>query len=233
MRALGLAVVSLVICFAGSVAGAQPARAAETQVPTDSGAVVISHVFLYGPDRNLTCEETAVSMALTHQHIYVSQDIILKEVGFDLRPITKDKMGRVRWGDPYRTFVGSPNGYEFMETGYGAGYPPLVRVAEAHGAKILRSGAMDADTVYGALQSGHPVVAWATWDWRWHPRHDYLAFDGTWVPWIGPYDAHVYTLVGIRGDAVLVNDPLRGQYWEPKDRFEAAYSVFQEGIVFG
>jgi len=44
VRALGLAVVSLIACF---LAGAQPARAAETQQPTDTAPVVIPHVFLY------------------------------------------------------------------------------------------------------------------------------------------------------------------------------------------
>jgi len=214
------------------VSATQPAHAAETQSSADADAVVIPHVFLYYQAHTLSCEETSVSMALTHQHIYVSQDIILKEIGDDQRPMKVDSSGRMRWGDPYRSFVGKVDGFEFNSTGYEANYPPLVRVAKQHGARILRSGAMDADTVYGMVQSGHPVVVWATWDWRWHPRHDYLAFDGRWVPWIGPYDAHVYVVAGIRSDAVLVNDPLRGQYWEPKDSFEASYSVFQEGIAF-
>lgn len=230
MRAVGLALVTLVLCLAATT---RPAAAAETEAaPTDAGEVLIPHVFVYYQDRNLTCEETAVSMALTHQHIYVSQDIILRELGDDRRPVTTDKLGRMRWGDPYTTFVGDPMGLEFKDTGYGASYTPLVRIAKSHGAKLLRYGAMDADTIYAELQSGHPVVAWATWDWRWHPRHDYLAFDGRWVPWIGPYDAHVYTIVGIRTDAVLVDDPIRGQYWVVKPAFEAAYSDFEEAIVF-
>lgn len=227
-------VLSLSLWCACLLAGVavQPAAAAAPQSRADAAEVVIPHVFVYYQDRTLTCEETAVSMALTHQHIYVSQDIILKEIGDDPRPMIHDADGRVRWGDPYRGFVGSPTGFEFKDTGYMAGYAPLVRVARAHGATVLRSGAMDVDTVYAAVQTGHPVVVWATWDWRWHPRHDYLAFDGTWVPWIGPFDAHVYTVAGIRADAVLVDDPMRGQYWEPKDSFEAAYSDFEEAIVF-
>lgn len=73
---------------------------------------------------------------------------------------------------------------------------------------------------------------WATWDWRSHKRNDYLAFDGRRVPWIGPYDAHVYTAVGIRPGAVLANDPLRGRYLVSMNTFEAAYSVFKESIAF-
>jgi hypothetical protein len=42
----------------------------------------------------------------------------------------------------------------------------------------------------------------------------------------------VVTAVGVRPDAVLVNDPLRGQYWVSKQSFEAAYCDFSEAIVF-
>jgi len=42
----------------------------------------------------------------------------------------------------------------------------------------------------------------------------------------------VYTLVGIRPGAVLVDDPLRGRYWVAMSSFEAAYSDFMEAIAF-
>jgi len=31
---------------------------------------------------------------------------------------------------------------------------------------------------------------------------------------------------------LLVNDPIRGQYWVSKGAFEASYSDFNEAIVF-
>jgi uncharacterized protein YvpB len=92
---------------------------------------------------------------------------------------------------------------------------------------------MSAATIYARLIAGHPVVVFSTWDWRWHPRHDYLSFDGRWIPWIGPvYASHVYTAVGVSPTKVLVNDPIRGQYWISKASFEAGYSDFREAIVF-
>jgi uncharacterized protein YvpB len=171
-------------------------------------------------------------MALTHEGIVLDQEDILRLVGADTRSVRVDPNGRMRWGDPYRSFVGSVDGFEFKDTGYGMMYPPLVKVARAHGAHVLQAGPMLADTVYGYLWHAHPVVVWATWDWKWHDRNDYLAYDGRWIPWIGPYDAHVYTAVGIRPGAVLVNDPLRGRYWVSMETFEAAYSVFDESIAF-
>lgn len=194
---------------------------------------VISGVTFYKQTHALSCEEAAVSMALTHQGIHLSQDQILAEIGADRRPMYVDSAGRVRWGDPYISFVGNVDGSERNYTGSQANYPPLVRVAQAHGARILAYGYMTAQTIYARLAAGHPVVAWATWDWAWHPRHDYLSFGGRWIPWIGPtFESHVYAVVGVRPGSVLVNDPMRGQYWVAKAAFEAAYSVFMEAIVF-
>lgn len=200
---------------------------------TMSQTHIVSGVTFIYQDHPLSCEEAATSMALTHQGINVSQDQILAEVGADRRAMYVDAYGRVRWGNPYETFVGNVNGSEANYTGFGTYYPPLVRVARAHGARILAYGSMSAATVYARVIAGHPVVAFATWDWQWHPRRDYLSFDGQWIPWIGPvYASHVYTVVGVSPGQVLVNDPIRGQYWISKAAFEAGYSDFNEAIVF-
>jgi uncharacterized protein YvpB len=194
---------------------------------------IVSGVTFIYQNHPLSCEEAATSMALSHQGISVSQDQILNEIGADRRSEYVDAQGRVRWGNPYQTFVGNVNGSESNYTGFGTFYPPLVRVAKAHGANILAYGSMSAATIYARVIAGHPVVAFATWDWRWHPRRDYLSFDGQWIPWIGPvYASHVYTVVGVSPSQVLVNDPIRGQYWISKGAFEAGYSDFNEAIVF-
>jgi uncharacterized protein YvpB len=194
---------------------------------------IISGVAFYYQDHPLSCEEAATSMALSHQGINLSQDQILAELGADRRAEYVDSAGRVRWGNPYETFVGNVNGSESNFTGYGTYYPPLVRIARAHGARIIAYGSMSAETVYARVIGGHPVVAFATWDWAWHPRRDYLSFDGQWIPFIGPYNAsHVYTVVGVSPSSVLINDPIRGQYWISKGSFQAGYSDFNEAIVF-
>jgi uncharacterized protein YvpB len=194
---------------------------------------IISGVSFIYQNHTLSCEEAATSMAMTHQGIYVSQDQILAELGADRRAMYRDSAGRVRWGNPYQTFVGNVNGSESNYTGYGTFYPPLVRIAQAHGARVLAYGSMSAATIYARLIAGHPVVVFATWDWAWHPRRDYLSYDGQWIPWIGPgVSSHVYTAVGVSPTAVLVNDPIRGQYWVGKGAFEASYSDFNEAIVF-
>jgi uncharacterized protein YvpB len=196
-----------------------------------SQAYIISGVAIYYQTHALSCEETAMSMALTHQGIYLSQNQILAELGSDRRPQYWDKQGVLHWGDPYVSFVGNVNGVENV-TGLQANYTALVRVAQAHGARIIAAGNISAAAIYAAIAAGHPVVVYATWDWAWHPRHDYVAFDGRRIPYIGPAASHVYAAVGVRSNAVLVNDPIRGQYWVPKSSFQAAYSDFTEAIVF-
>ncbi|HUY73073.1 MAG TPA: C39 family peptidase [Candidatus Dormibacteraeota bacterium] len=194
---------------------------------------VISGITFYYQDHPLSCEEAATSMALSHQGINVSEDQILAEIGADTRPMYVDGQGRVRWGNPYQTFVGKVDGSESNYTGFGTFYPPLVRVAKAHGARILAYGSMSAATIYARVIAGHPVVAFATWDWQWHPRRDYLSFDGQWIPWIGPvYASHAYVVAGVSPTQVLIDDPIRGQYWISKGAFEAGYSDFHEAIVF-
>jgi uncharacterized protein YvpB len=194
---------------------------------------VIGGVAFYYQNHPLSCEEAATSMALTHQGIYVSQDQILAELGADRRAAYRDASGVLRWGNPYATFVGNVNGSESNLSGYGTYYPPLVRIAQAHGARLIAYGSMSADTIYARVIAGHPVVAFATWDWAWHPRHDYLSYDGQWIPFIGPAAAsHVYTVVGVSPGSVLINDPIRGQYWLSKASFQAGYSDFNQAIVF-
>jgi uncharacterized protein YvpB len=194
---------------------------------------IVYGVPLYYQAHSLSCEETATSMALAHQGVYLSQDQILQEMGADTRGMYVDGNGTVRWGNPYEQFVGNVDGSEHNYTGYQANWPPLVRVARAHGASIVAAGPMSAEYIYSQILWNHPVVVYATWDWAWHPRHDYLSFDGQWIPWIGPnVDAHVYTVIGVNPWSVLVNDPIRGQYWVSKSAFEAAYSDFGEAIVF-
>jgi uncharacterized protein YvpB len=202
------------------------------------GSHIISGVAYYRQSHNLSCEEAATSMALTHQGMYVSQDQILAGLGVDWTPVVVSNGMVVSWGDPDRAFVGNVNGLESNRTGYQANPKALMRVINSFGGRVIEwsepsvHGSISPQEIYAQVLADHPVVAYATWDWRYHTRHDYLPEDGNMVPWIGPADAHVYTVIGVSSSSVLVNDPLRGQYWVSKGSFEAAYSDFDMAIVF-
>ena len=203
-----------------------------------SGSHVISGVAMIYQNHNLSCEEATTSMALTHQGMYVSQDQILSVLGVDSTPVVMNGNTVVSWGNPDRAFVGNVNGLERNHTGYQANPKALMRVINYFGGRVIEwgepgvAGYISPQEIYAQVKADHPVVAYATWDWAWHPRHDYISEDGNMVAWIGPYDAHVYTVVGVNDWSVLVNDPVRGQYWVSKGSFEAAYSDFNMAIVF-
>src|SRR5256886_16850413 len=107
-------------------------------------------------------------MALTHQGISLSKDQILNELGADLRPMYVDGQGRVRWGNPYETFVGNVNGSERNYTRFGTYYPPLVRIAKAHGASTLAYGSISAVTLHASGIGGHPEDAVSSLVWKAH-----------------------------------------------------------------
>jgi uncharacterized protein YvpB len=204
----------------------------------DTNFHLIGGVAFHYQSHNLSCEEAATSMALSHQGMYVSQDQILAGLGVDNTPVVVSNGMVVRWGNPDRAFVGNVNGLESNRTGYQANPAALMRVINSYGGRVIEwaepgvHGYIGPEEIYAQVRADHPVIAYATWDWRYHTRHDYRSEDGNMVAWIGPADAHVYTVVGVSSGSVLVNDPIRGQYWVSKGSFEAAYSDFNMAIVF-
>jgi len=178
----------------------------------------------------LSCEEASLRMALAHEGISTTDGAILDVIGVDARPATFDT-GAMRWGDPYVTFVGDPNGSEVALTGYGTYYPTIARAAATLGGQVLRAGeGIPPVDVYDAILQGHPVVAWVTYGWGTAVRVDYVAFDGRPVPYAGPVE-HAVTVVGVNDASVLVNNPMSGPEWVSKGTFEASYATYRQMAV--
>ena len=78
---------------------------------------------------HLSCEEASLRMALAFEGIATTDDAILKIIGTDSRPAYFEPSGALRWGDPYASFVGNPNGSEVALTGYGTYYSTIARAA--------------------------------------------------------------------------------------------------------
>src|SRR5436305_14463857 len=101
------------LCSAIAFAAVPHAAAAASATSTSpSPEVLVPNVVFYYQTHNLDCEEAAVSMALTHQGIVLDQDDILHAIGANEAPVGVDPNGRMRWGDPYVSFVGSVAGVE-------------------------------------------------------------------------------------------------------------------------
>jgi len=215
---------------------AAPAVAAPAATPTPAAPVVpaiesrLLNVPVYYQAYVLSCEEAALRMALAYEGIQATDAQILALIGIDWSAATYDSSG-LRWGDPYTSFVGNPNGSEVYLTGYGTYYPNIARAAAALGGNVLQAGEGIAPAdLYSAVLAGHPVVAWVTYQWVSAQRSDYVAFDGRTIPYAGPVE-HAVTVVGVTSTTVYINDPDLGQYQVPKSVFEAAYATYNQMAV--
>jgi uncharacterized protein YvpB len=190
-------------------------------------------------DHPLSCEAAALKMALAKQGIHTSEDNLLALMGRDNRPAVLDSSGHLmRWGNPNIAYVGNPDGKLAGYTGYGVYAAPLAKAAQAAGGKVLawgtnlppdRGKGISPAAVYEALLNGHPVIAWIS-----NTYHDvllgtYTAFDGSTV-WY-TLTEHAVTLIGVRPDAVLINDPWFGRAWHSKAQFASAFHTFEEMAV--
>jgi uncharacterized protein YvpB len=180
---------------------------------------------------NLTCEAAALRMALSYYGISVDELTLLAYMTRDARVATFDAQGRlVKWGDPAQGFVGNPDGRIERYTGYGVYYQPISLAAMLAGANVVEAGsglygsAVPPADVYNALLDGHPVVAWISNTYHRVPLARYVAYDGASVGYT--LTEHAVTLIGVRPDAVLINDPWFGRAWHAKAQFESAYSTF-------
>lgn len=199
-----------------------------------SDANIITDVAHHAQTRALTCEEAALVTALSHEQITRTEDDVLSDMGIDWTPASWDQNGNLHWGDPYAHFVGSPDGDESAQTGYGVYAPPIARAARDFGAVVLSSGQSNApQALYDALLGSHPVVAWVTTDWAYYGRQrSWITDDGTTIGWYGPHE-HAVALVGVERDVVIVDNPLQSGEWQriPKSQFEASFQTFANMAV--
>ena len=179
----------------------------------------------------LSCEEAALAMVLAFYGHPTTEQQVFEQVGIDR---VHYWAGRSGGGDPYVDFVGDPTGSEVQQTGYGVYWPPIKTAAEHFGAPVARAGeGIAPSAIYDAIEAGHPVLVWVSYDLRPHARSDYRAYDGRLVPYAGPYE-HAMVVTGLNDSDVRVNDPDAGQYWVPRGQFEAAYAVYGGmAVVFG
>ena len=215
-----------------------------TPAPTSSG-VVTFNVPIYKQLRNLDCETAALQMALAAMgHVYTQNQLIAMQPQPDTRAPVMGKLANgqkivVQWGNPYKNFVGNIDGADLIPTGYGIYYPPLVSVAQSHGAPnaIGGEGAANGWTparIYAELAAGHPVMAWTETGWA-RPYVGYWTTFDEKIKIRYSLVEHVVTLSGVSATQVRVNDPWHAgsQYWFSKAAFERSWADFNNmAIVF-
>jgi len=266
MRTLILFVLAIVAVVAGSIAVSasprftpastrstpsplfvieNPPTPSPTPTPTPvvtPNAVVTFNVPVYKQLRGLDCETAALQMGLAALgHTYTQDQLIAMQPQPDTRPpvmgpVVNGHKTVTKWGNPYKSFVGNIDGADWIPTGYGIYYPPLVSVAQSHGAPNATGGegaanGWTAAKIYEAIAAGHPVLAWVETGWM-------SAYVGTWTAWDGTpirYSLieHVVTLSGVSPTQVRVNDPWHSgsQYWFNKADFEVSWADFNNMAI--
>ncbi len=211
-----------------------PAPPSPPSAPPPSYRVL--SVPVYAQQHALSCEAASLRMALASRGINVSESQILSAIGIDSRPAQMNSNGTVaRWGNPYTSFVGSPDGSERNNTGYGTYYPTIARAASSFGAGVLAAGSIGPEQVRQAVLQGHPVVIWHAYGGgSYAPTggfYTYTAWDGTRVPYYHGYE-HSSVVVGVNGRSVLINNPWGGrQAWLDGATFEMTYGALGDMAV--
>jgi uncharacterized protein YvpB len=213
-----------------------------TPTPTPTGNSATIAMPVYKQLRGLACETAALEMGLaTLGHYYTQDQLIAMQPAPDTRPpimgpVVNGHKTVTQWGNPYKSFVGNIDGADWIPTGYGIYYPPLLSVAQSHGAPNSIGGedvakGWTATKIYAALAAGHPVMAWVETGWM-------SSYVGKWKAWDGSpirYSLieHVVTLSGVSATQVRVNDPWKSgsQYWFSKAAFEASWADFNNMAI--
>ena len=207
---------------------------ASAQMPLPAERVL--DVAWHHQEHNLTCEAAALRMALSYFGINADELTLLDYMSVDREAARFDATGHlIAWGDPAVSYVGNPDGNIERYTGYGVYEQPVARAAVIAGARVVESGSglygegVDPQTLYTAVLRGQPAVAWISNTYRQVALRSYIAFDGAPVSYT--LTEHAVTIVGVRSDAVLIDDPWFGPAWHPKAQFESAYATFLQMAV--
>ncbi|MEU6534342.1 C39 family peptidase [Streptomyces sp. NPDC047000] len=201
-----------------------PAHPAQSPTRPRS-AVSSSDVPLYGMQLRNDCEATALRMVLAARGVRATDQEILNRIGVDRVHYRFGDSGPLS-GDPFRSFVGDPNGSEVAGTGFGVYHPPVAAAARSYGLGVSAAGqGISLDLLRSQVTQGHPAIVWVDYLWRRAALTSYTAYDGTRVPYAGPAE-HSVVVTGFSGGTVTVNDPARGRLSLPLASFAGAYATY-------
>lgn len=179
-------------------------------------------------DYKLSCEAASLKMALASKGVFVSEDEIMKKIGFDKTPY-RDGI----WGDPYESFVGDIDG-KMCSSGYGVYWQAVAKAAN-NWRKAKSFSDWKLKDLIKEVASGNPVIVWGTLpvrtlhDCSWHTP------EGKYIKAIR--EDHVRVVVGFIGPCenpskIILNDPLAGRIYWATSYFLKNWSAFgYSGVV--
>ncbi|MGW3045619.1 C39 family peptidase [Kitasatospora sp. NPDC001159] len=213
-----VAAVTAVLTGAVMVAGAPPSSAVSAAVPA------------YQQQLGNDCEASSLRMALAARGVQASDQDVLEHIGVDLAHPQAGVSGPLS-GDPFRAFVGDPDGSEAAGTGFGVYYPPIAQAAQSYGLSVAAAGqGISPAQLRSAVAAGHLAIVWVDYNWRDVAAGSYTAYDGRVVPYAGPSE-HTVVVTAVSNGQYLVNDPARGQLQISEAAFEAGYASYGDMAV--
>ncbi|MFD8705277.1 C39 family peptidase [Kitasatospora sp. NPDC059648] len=213
-----VAALTAVLTSAVTVVGTSPSSAAPVAVPA------------YQQQLGNDCEAASLRMVLAARGVQVSDQDVLGRIGVDLAHPQAGVSGSLS-GDPFRAFVGNPNGSEAAGTGFGVYYPPIARAAQSYGLSVAAAGQGISPAQLGsAVAAGHLAIVWVDYNWRDVAAGSYTAYDGRVVPYAGPSE-HTVVVTAVSNGQYLVNDPARGQLQISAATFAAGYASYGDMAV--
>jgi uncharacterized protein YvpB len=180
----------------------------------------------------LDCETAALQQGLAYYGVKISQAEMFARENADTRlPEMGANHTVLRWGNPYKNFVGYVNGSDAVPTGYGVYWPVILQLAQAYGLPNASGGeSFSPAAIYSELAAGHPVQVWIQTRFARVWLGSWAAWDGTPVRY--SFAEHSVTLTGVSPTHVRVNDVLdASQYWVSKSLFEANFADFNNMAV--
>lgn len=189
-----------------------------------SGRIAVA-VPYYHQQLSNDCEAGALRMVLASRGVYAGDLAILNRIGVDRKHYRAGRSGPLA-GNPFRAFVGDPNGSEVAGTGFGAYYPPVASAARSYGLTVAASGqGISPARLRSQVAGGHPAIVWVDYLWRSRPTRWYTAYDGSRIPYAGPAE-HTVVVTDYAHGRVTVNDPARGRYSVSERAFKAGYATY-------
>src|SRR2546423_12453048 len=204
--------------------------AVATPIPTP--ATVTIPVPLIQQTMVLDCETAALQQGLAYYGIDISQAEMFARENADTRlPEMGANHTVLRWGNPYKNFVGYVNSSDAIPTGYGVYWPVILGLAQAYGLPNAVGGeGFSPAAIYSELAAGHPGQVWIQTRFARVWLGSWTAWDGTPVRY--SFAEHSVTLTGVSPTHVRVNDVLdASQYWVSKSLFEANFADFNSMAV--
>lgn len=197
------------------------------QSPAQNPGITLIDIPLDWQDYSLSCEAASLKMALASKKVFVSEEEIMDEVGYDLSPRTSET-----WGNPNKAYVGNIDG-EICKTGYGVHWEPIAKAARKWREAEIFSR-WDIKGLTEELSKGNPAVIWGTLPVKNPKECSWKTSGGESIRVF--WETHVRLAIGFIGEKenpskIIINDPLSGRLYWPTGDFLVNWGRFNRNAV--